>query len=458
MTSLIVSKFGGSSVANAEQIIKVAGIIGSSSDRKIVIVSAPGKGKNDKEKITDHLINIATEGRHFHSQKKEISGNDSKNAVIDKFSSIIKDLGIEGDDIIENLKSDLDKNLPDKMKRDFYASRGEHYNSIVVSRYLNKSGLEAWTALPEDIGLVVSEDFGNAKVMPLSYKNMKKNLVTESKPGIAVVPGFYGITENGDVAVFSRGGSDLTGGEVAYAVDAALYENWTDTDGIYQVDPRIIPDSEVIPKLTYKEIRLLSAKGFNVFHYDAMIKCRKKEIPINIRNTNNPESEGTLIVSDRIPTETVVGIARLDNTAYLYLEKSGSGDTIGFLAKLLDIMKRFGIETYHYPTDRDDVSVIFNQHDLNGSENDLIDMINEELQPDVLEINHDLTILSPVGKGMKDHPGIIAEAAIAMKEKNISIEILDQGPAQYSFHFGIQNRYSDTAIRALYERLILNQG
>jgi len=457
MNEIIVSKFGGSSVANAEQIKKVANIVQNDKRRKIVVVSAPGKGKDDAEKVTDHLINIATEGRHFLTQRKNISPDQSRKSVFDKFKSIITDLNIDGEDILKNLKTDLQKSLPDYMKTDFYASRGEHYNSIVVSRYLSSIGLNANTALPEDIGFNVTNDFGNAKVIPIAYKNINKSLLPAQDSEIYIIPGFYGITENGDVAVFSRGGSDLTGGEIAYAVDACLYENWTDTDGIYQVDPRIIPGSKVIPRLTYKEIRLLSSKGFNVFHYDAMIKCRKKSIPINIRNTNNLESEGTLIVSERVPQETVVGIAKKDHIAYLYLEKSGAGDTIGFLSRLLEIMKNFGIETYHYPTDKDDIAVILNQDDLLGCEDDLMETIHAELQPDTAELNYNIAVLSPVGMGMKDHPGIIAEAAQAMKDNNISIEILDQGPAQFSFHFGVQSYYSDTALKALYEKLVVEK-
>jgi len=451
---IIVSKFGGSSVANAGQIKKVGNIVQNDPGRKVVVVSAPGKDSSDSEKITDHLINIATEGKHFLQQRKEISASESLKAVTGKFSGIIRDLGIDGEDILKGLKADLKKSLPANMKIDFYASRGEHYNSIVIARYLESAGIHAKTLLPEEMGFHVTEEFGNAKVIPISYKNIKKKILSEINSGLVVIPGFYGITEKGDVAIFSRGGSDLTGGEIAYAVDASLYENWTDTDGIYQVDPRKIPGAKVIPRLTYKEIRLLSSKGFNVFHYDAMVKCRKKHIPINIRNTNNPDSEGTMIVSERVPQETVVGIARLDHIAYLYIEKNGSGETIGFVSRLLQIFKNFGIETYHYPTDKDDVSVILNQDDLVGCEDDLMETINTELQPDIAELNYNITILSAVGMGMKDHPGIIAEAALAMKENNISIEIIDQGPAQYSFHFGVQNYYSDIALKALYDRLV----
>lgn len=452
MENCIVSKFGGSSLANAGQIKKVRDIIASDSDRKYIIVSAPGKDDNDDFKITDHLINVAMEGRHLSTPDAAVTSKESFNAVINKFKSIISELNLESEDIIKDLTKDLNLSIPELKRKDFLASRGEHYNAKIVAAYFSRNGISAEVKLPEDIGLVVTENFGNAKVVPVSYKNLKKNT---SCQGVSIIPGFYGITESKDIAVFSRGGSDLTGGEIAYAMNASLYENWSDIDGIYQADPRIIKKARVIPRLTYKEIRLLASKGFNVFHYDAMVRCKKKGIPINIRNTNNPSADGTTIVAQRVPEETTVGIARMDNIAYLYLEKDGSQEIIGFVNRVLNIMKDYGIETYHYPTDRDDVAVIMNQDDLIGCEDDITETIKRELDPDNMEFFYNLSIISPVGIGMRYDPGVIAEAALAMKNNNINIEIIDQGPAQISFHLGIQGYYADNALNALYDRLIV---
>ncbi|MCP4138283.1 MAG: aspartate kinase [bacterium] len=451
MENHVVCKFGGSSLANADQIKKVKNIVNADSNRRFVVVSAPGKDKNDAEKVTDHLFNIATGGQHFRSVQKDISPSASLQSIMEKFQKLVEGLGIEGDDIISDLKNDLKKNIPGKQKIDFIASRGEHYNAKLIARYFQKENIKAEVKLPEEIGLIVNDNFGDASVKPVAYKNLKKLL---SHDCVAVIPGYYGITEKGDVAVFSRGGSDLTGGELAYALNAVLYENWTDTDGVYQVDPRSIPESKVIPRLTYKEIRLLSSKGFNVFHFDAMVKCKRKGIPINIKNTNNPEAEGTLILSERVPEETAVGIARRDDIAYLYIEKDHAGEKIGFLNDLLKILRDYGIETFHYPTDKDDISVILNQDDLVDCIDDLKDEIERELKPDMAEFYYNITMISPVGLGMKNNPGIIAEAALALKENNINIEIIDQGPAQISFHFGIQHYYADTALKALYKRLL----
>ena len=451
MGRMIVSKFGGSSVANAKQIEKVRQIVLADKKRRIIVVSAPGKDTSDPEKITDHLFNIATEGEHFKVRGKGISSKESHDRVVGKYKGLIHDLAIVGDDIIENLEADLDSTIEGRKRIDFFASRGEHYSAKVIDRYFRSKGMPTVVKLPEDIGFLVSERFGNAKVLSATYINLKENLTNDC---IAIIPGYYGITLKGDIAVFSRGGSDLTGGDVAYAVDAALYENWTDTDGVFQVDPRIIPEAEVIPELTYKEIRLLSSRGFNVFHFDAMINCKHKNIPINIRNTNNPGAPGTMIVGSRIPEETVVGIARMDGLAYVYLEKDMIGETIGFTMELLDIFKDFNINTHHYPSDMDDIAVIVDQVDLTGKIDDITALIKQQLNPDYIDIQSNLSLLSPVGSGMKDTPGVLAKAANALYRQGINIEVVDQGPSQMSFHFGINQVHGDAGIRALFKDLL----
>jgi aspartate kinase len=451
MSGYIVCKFGGSSVANAEQIEKVRRIVADDGGRRYVVVSAPGKDKKDSEKVTDHLFNIATEGQHFRVRGKEISARESYDQVLGKFKSLITDLAIEGTDIIEGLQTDLASDISDKKRIDFFASRGEHYSAKVITRYFQSKGMNAALMLPEDIGFFVSDRFGNAKVLPATHTNLKESL----KDGqIYIIPGYYGITLKGDIAVLSRGGSDLTGGEVAFAMDSSCYENWTDTDGVYQVDPRIIPEASVIPELTYKEIRLLSSKGFNVFHFDAMVSCKNKRIPINIRNTNNPAAPGTMIVDSRMPKETAIGIARMDGIAYVYIEKDMIGETIGFTKDLLDIFQEFGINTHHYPSDKDDIAVIVDQLDLRDKADELKEAIIKSLTPNFIEIRYDLSLISPVGIGMKDTPGVLAKASSALHQEKINIEIVDQGPSQMSFHFGILQKHGDKGLKALYNSLL----
>ena len=437
---MIVSKFGGSSVANADQIEKVRNIIESDSRRRVIVVSSPGTDKENKIKVTDSLFNIATDGGHFKRKGNKISAKESYDYVVHRFGKIINDLGIEGNDLMENLRKDLQNPIEGKKREDFFASRGEHYHAQIIARYFKKRGINADLRLPEDVGFLVSNNFGNAKVLPETHENLKKLACEDS---VLVLSGYYGKTKQGDIVVMSRGGSDKSGDELAYALDAKIYENWTDTDGIYQVDPRKISDAGIISRLTYKEVRLLAAKGFNVFHYEAMLGCKKKNIPINIRNTNNPDADGTMIVSERVPKETVVGIARLDDIAYVYVEKEMMDEEVGFTNDLLMIFREHGISTHHYPTDMDDISVFVEQNDLNGKADDVVSAIKKRLNPDRIELHYNLSLVVPVGIGMRDNPGTLARAASALGNKGINIEAVDQSPAQISIIFGVKcNIYS----------------
>lgn len=451
MTDFIVSKFGGSSVADANQIEKVKNIVRENPRRRYVVVSAPGRGLSKEQKVTDHLLNIATYGAHFREQRPRISPDDSCRAVLEKFGNIIRELKLDGDEILSALKRDLNTDKTGDLRSAFLASRGEHYNARIIAAYFSQSGMPSRVLLPEEFGLLVSEDFLNAKVLKEAYDNMEQLDIGED---IAVIPGFYGVTESGEVAVFSRGGSDLTGGEIAYAIDALSYENWTDVSGVFDADPRIIPQARAIPRLTFKEIRLLSSKGFNVFHFDAMQRCKQRKIPINIRNTNCPQEPGTLILNERVPEEGIVGIARLDNMAAIYLEKDTLGEEVGFTAALLTIFQDFSINTYYYPTDKDDIAVIVSQDDLTGTINDLRRRIDRHLKPDHMSVQYNLAVLTPVGAGLKGNSFPIADALGALAEAHIPISMIDQSPSQLSFHIGVSQAVADDAMRILYKRLI----
>jgi aspartate kinase len=451
LSDLVVCKFGGSSVASATQIEKVRKIVSRDPQRRIVVVSAPGRVDPQEQKLTDHLINIATDAAHFRDQRLVISSGDSKQAVISRFEQIVDELGIEGEELLSRLRRDLDTELRGDRRTAFLASRGEHYNAQLIAAYFNKCGTRARVQLPEDFGFVVDSEFLDTTVLPLSYDNIAKLPDAET---IAIVPGFYGVTEAGEVAVFSRGGSDLTGSEIAFAVDASRYENWTDVSGVFEADPRLISRARAIPRLTFKEIRLLSSKGFNVFHLNAMLPCRQRKIPIHIRNTNRPGDRGTLILSERVPEEGVVGIARLDNVAYIYLEKDQLGEEIGFTAELLRIFQDFGIQTYHYPTDKDDIAVVVNQNDLTGTINDLRRRIEQKLKPDFMDVVYNLSILTPVGMGLKGNSYPMVAALSALGEAHIPIEVVDLSPSQICFHIGVQYAVGDAALEILYNTLI----
>ncbi|WP_321311371.1 aspartate kinase [Halarcobacter sp.] len=320
-----VCKFGGSSVKDSSQIKKVFNIVKEDKKRRVIVVSAPGRDETYDEKITDHLLNLATNGIHFFEQKIQITPKQSYDVIINKFKKLCDDLKIEKTGILKDLKADLDKkNLSGVKKEAFLLSRGEHYNAKIINEYFKISGLNTKLKLPEDFKFILNENFCDGQIENETYKNIETNFSFKDDE-VYIIPGFYGVTKNNEIAVMSRGGSDLTGGEIAYALDADLYENWTDTNGVYEVDPRIINDANVIPRLTFKEIRLLSSKGFNVFHFNAMLNCKKSKIPINIRNTNNPSNKGTMILNERVPMEDLVGIAKLDNMASIHIQKNMLG-------------------------------------------------------------------------------------------------------------------------------------
>jgi aspartate kinase len=448
-----VCKFGGSSVKDASQIKKVIDIIKKDEKRKVIVVSAPGRDEKFNEKITDHLLNIATNGKHFFEQQIEINKEESLNVIIEKYEILCEDLGIDKKSIIFNLKQELENNTFESEERKaFFLSRGEHYNAKLISIYMNQIGIKTKLMLPEDFGFILSDDFTDGKVQEISHENIR-NSFDLNKEERYLVPGFYGINENKKIVVMSRGGSDLTGGELAYGLDVDIYENWTDTNGVYEVDPRVIPDANVISRLTFKELRLLSSKGFNVFHFNAMLNCKKGKIPINIKNTNNPSHEGTMILSERVPMEDVVGIAKLDNMALIHIQKDMLGEEIGFSAKLLKIFSEFKINTYHYPTDKDDIAIL-EQEDLKGKINNLRRQIEKELNTDHLHVTYNLSILTLVGIGLKENSFVIVDAITALKQNNIPFEMFDMSPSKISFHIGVSQNISDVALKTLQNELL----
>lgn len=449
-----VCKFGGSSVKDAKQIKKVVDIVKSDSNRKVIVVSAPGRDEEYDQKITDHLLNFATDGQYFHEQKLEITPKQSYDAIIKKYEKLCDDLKIDKKLILEPLKKDLNSTkLKDEKKEAFYLSRGEHHNAKVIALFMKQQGINVKLMLPEEFGFILTEEFRDGKLLNETYDNIHKHF-TFDKDEIYLVPGFYGVTKNNEIAVMSRGGSDLTGGELAYALDAYLYENWTDTNGVYEVDPRIIEDANVIPRLTFKELRLLSSKGFNVFHFNAMLNCKKSKIPINIRNTNNPEHEGTLVQSERVPMEDIIGIAKLDNMASIHIQKDMLSEEIGFTAELLRIFEEFGISTYHYPTDKDDIAILVAQEDLNGNINNLRRQIEKRLKTDNLVVTYNLAIITIVGIGIKENTFAIVDAINALKENHITFDLFDMSPSKISFHIGISQNMADVALGTLYKNLL----
>lgn len=442
MNNLIVCKFGGSSVANSVQIKKVADIIKSNKNRKVVVVSAP-KG------VTDLLISCANkyfETKVFPSKDflkiKEVYDEIGKNLNVEKTTN----------ETLQELKSRIISGISQKKQYDdLVKAWGEYSNAKLISEYFNKAKIPSVFMAPEDIGFYVTEDFGNAKVLKESYENINNSLSKIKK--VVLFPGFYGKTKNNKTATFSRGGSDLTGSIIASSLNARIYENWTDQDGIRKADPRIVENPGKIEEITYKEIRELAYMGFKVFHAEAMIPAMHKRIPINIKNTNNPKEKGTFIVNEREvkKTEPIVGVASRNNFCIFNVEKILLDQEVGFGRRLLEIFEHSGLSYEHTPSGIDSMSVILDETQLTPNLiNDIILKIKSNLNPDFVSVEQHKCLISVVGIVLKRTPGIAAKITGALAKVKINIEIMNQGASEISTIIGIDQKDSVKAVNAIY--------
>ncbi|MBR5489986.1 MAG: aspartate kinase, partial [Oscillospiraceae bacterium] len=379
-----VCKFGGSSLADANQFRKVADIINSDPLRRYVVASAPGKRSGADTKVTDMLYrcyDLAAAGEDFEEQLA---------AIEQRFASIMEELGIT-----MPLKREISKirsHLHGKLSRDYMASRGEYLNSKILAAYLGYEFYDAADAIRFTLdGRFLAEE---------TYENLSAAL---KKLDRAVIPGFYGADANGNIHTFSRGGSDVTGSLVAQAVAADIYENWTDVSGMLFTDPRIVPEPQTIELLTYRELRELSYMGASVLHEDAVFPVRKAGIPINIRNTNRPSDPGTMIVSappEGMRTRTVTGIAGKRGFTSVHVEKSMMNGEVGFGVRLLQIFADHGIPFEHCPTGIDTMSAVVSSAAFSGVADAVMADIEQQLQPDHVEVESNLAMIAVVGRGM----------------------------------------------------------
>ncbi|GAB4073507.1 aspartate kinase [Barrientosiimonas marina] len=444
-----VAKFGGSSVASSEQIKKAGSIVAEDTERKFVVVSAPGKQFDTDTKITDRLIELS----YVEFNTKEYKSISDK--IIERFAKIVHELDISNE-ILTEISEAIDtaasvETADQQRKTDILKSIGEDSCAKIVSRYLNTIGLNAQYVNPEEAGIIVSNEPGNAQILPDSYKTLYE--MREQK-GIMVIPGFFGFTTDGKLMTFSRGGSDITGSIVAAGVQADLYENFTDVDSVYVVDPRIIPNPEKVTTLTYKEMRELSYSGFGVFHDEALMPAFQAEIPVCIKNTNNPESAGTMIVSNKNEeSRGVVGIASDTGFSNLYVSKYLMNRELGFGRRLLQILEDEGISFEHAPSGIDNMSVIIRDDELTAEkELSVINRIHEELNPDTISIDYGFAMVMVVGEGMMSAVGIAEKSTAAFADANISIEMINQGSSEVSVMFGIRKDKLHKAIKALYNK------
>ncbi|MGE4282382.1 MAG: aspartate kinase [Clostridia bacterium] len=448
-----VAKFGGSSVANAEQIKKVCDIITSDPERKLVVVSAPGKRDKGDIKVTDLLIDCAQQYLENKSAEKELK------AVITRYADIARELELS-DDIIEIISDDLKSRLytevngPEKFM-DTMKAAGEDNCAKLVAQYLVKLGFEAQYVNPKDAGLLLSSEYGNAQVLPESYENLRS---LRDKQGIVVFPGFFGYTKDGEVVTFPRGGSDITGSILAAAAEVELYENFTDVDSVFVANPNIIPNPQSISQLTFREMRELTYAGFTVLQSESLSPVFRAGIPVCIKNTNNPSAPGTMIVPEHENKDTttaaignVTGIASDDGFCSVYVSKYLMNREVGFGRKLLHILEDEGLSYEHIPSGIDNMSVILAERQLTPKiEQRVLNRITNELHVDDIAIERNLAMIIIVGENMRNAIGIAARATNAIAKAKVNLEMINQGSSEISMMFSVKSDDADNAVKALY--------
>lgn len=429
-----VVKFGGSSLASAEQFRKVGDIIRADKDRCYVVPSAPGKRFDKDTKVTDMLYGcyaLAEQGADFSREIRQIE---------QRYNEIIEGLGLELS--LEGEFQTIRENFVKKAGKDYAASRGEYLNGIIMANYLGFEFVDAATVV------VFREDgsFDMDKTTELLGECL-------SKKEHAVVPGFYGAKEDGTVTTFSRGGSDITGSLVAASIHADLYENWTDVSGFLITDPRIVVKPEVIETITYRELRELAYMGATVLHEDAIFPVRKEGIPINIKNTNRPEDKGTLIVEStcRKPKYTITGIAGKKGFAALNIEKDMMNSEVGFGRKVLQVFEENGISFEHMPSGIDTMTVFVHQSEFEEKEQKVLSGIHRAVTPDYVDLESDLALIAVVGRGMKSTRGTAGRIFSALAHANINIKMIDQGSSELNIIIGVKNEDFELAIQAIYD-------
>ena len=434
-----VVKFGGSSLASAEQFKKVGNIIRAEESRRFVVPSAPGKRFPEDTKVTDMLYKCYAEaeaGKNFDKQLK---------AIEERYNEIIKGLSLKLS--LKEQFETIKKNFEAKAGTDYAASRGEYLNGIIMANYLGYEFIDAATVICFDANGEFDGEKTN-QVMQDRLANVKA----------AVIPGFYGAMPNGAVKTFSRGGSDVTGSIVARAIKADVYENWTDVSGFLAADPRIVDNPRPIEIITYKELRELSYMGATVLHEDAIFPVRRAGIPINIRNTNAPEEPGTMIVPDSTDEElsayTITGIAGKKDFTSINIHKDLMNSQIGFCRDVLNVLSEHQIPLEHMPSSIDSMTVIVDSAHLNGLEEEIRTEIIKAVQPDSIETEDGIALIAVVGRGMCRTRGVAARIFAALAHAHINVRMIDQGSSELNVIVAVKETDFEQAIRCIYDMFV----
>ena len=435
-----VVKFGGSSMADAGQYRKVRDILMADPERKVVVVSAAGKRFSGDHKLTDLLYLC-----YAHIQYG-VDCSTIFDAIANRYIDIRDDLGlslpIEVD--LELLKHRIDAK---EISQEELVSRGEYLSAKLMADYLGFQFIDAADWVKFNMDGTVNED--------ASYEALRSQVILGYG---AVIPGFYGAMPDGTIHTFSRGGSDITGALAAAALDADVYENWTDVSGILMADPRIVDDPQAIPEVTYDELRELSYSGAQVLHEDSIFPVREKNIPVNIRNTNDPSAPGTMIqetfVGDHDPDRFITGITGKKDFSIISLSKRGMSNQVGVLRKVLTVLERHGISVDYVPNGIDNVSVVLPTSSIEKELYTIMAEIKKEAQPDTLDVHHQIAVVAAVGRKMAFRPGISGKIFAALGESGINIRMINQGPDELNIIFGVDNRDFKEAIRVLYNSFV----
>lgn len=435
-----VVKFGGSSLANAEQFEKVGQIIRSEESRRYVVPSAPGKRFDNDTKVTDMLYqcyDAAAAGEDF---------GGLLNAIKERYYEIIRGLNLNLS--LEEEFARIEADFKNQAGKEYAASRGEFLNGKVMAAYLGYEFVDAAAVIRFD----KEGNFDGEKTDKLLGKRL-------AKCERAVIPGFYGAMEDGTVKTFSRGGSDVTGSLVAKAIRADVYENWTDVSGFLVTDPRIVENPVGIDTITYRELRELSYMGATVLHEDAIFPVRKEGIPINIRNTNCPEDKGTFIVEStcKKPKYVITGIAGKKGFCSINIEKSLMNSEIGFGRKILQVFEDQGISFEHVPSGIDTMTVYVHQDEFEEKEQQVIAGIHRAVQPDFVEMESDLALIAVVGRGMKSQRGTAGRIFSALAHANVNVKMIDQGSSELNIIIGVSNDEFERAVKAIYDIFVITQ-
>ena len=428
-----VVKFGGSSLADAKQFMKVGEIIRSDDARVYVVPSAPGKRYDGDIKVTDLLYEcyeLAVAGKNFYEPFL---------AVKDRYNEIIQGLSLnfslaEAFDVIED-------KLLHEPEKDYTASRGEYLNGLIMANFLGYEFIDA----AEVIFFDENGNFDDDKTYSILGPRLEEC-------SCAVIPGFYGSSSDGKIKTFSRGGSDITGSIVARACKAGVYENWTDVSGLLMADPHIVSNPAVMRNITYRELRELAYMGASVMHEDAIFPVKKAGIPINIRNTNKPEDAGTWIVENtaRRSKYTITGIAGRKNFCSIIIAKDLMHSQADFYRKVVQCFEENNIPLEHLPSGIDTMTVIVHENKFIEHEQEVLSRIAKIVEPESLEVESGISLIAVVGRSMKSQTGTAAKIFRALADARINVRMIDQGASELNIIVGVLNEDFERAIRSIY--------